>query len=424
MKHNKFILIFFLICSVNLYSQNDNLSLKELYKFAYENYPNSKQIKYFNDINDLKLKNLNVNFLPQISLKGQATYQSEVTKLNISNPLFKPEELNKDQYKLTLDVKQLIFDGGTVSSQKESELSQLKVDKQKLEVELFGLRSRVNDLFFSILLLQEKKKVNENLIKDLNQRISEMESKVRNEIITPNNVYILQAQVLQTEQEIESIDADRKASLKMLSELVGKNLSENSNLDIPFINEYQVNNDFSSRPEYKLFDYQKNQLKSYSDIVNTRIIPKFSAFGQAGFGRPGLNMLDNSFQPFYMVGLSLSWNPINWNSNDNELQIYKINENIIDLQKETFEKNLKVSLEKYKSEIDKYENLLKKDDDIISLRNKIIATLYSQLQNGTITSTVYLTELNNKSQSQIMLETHKIQLLQAKINYLTAKGVY
>jgi len=424
MKYTKFILIFFLICSVNLYSQNDNLSLKELYKFAYENYPNSKQLKYFDDINELKLKNLNVNFLPQISVKGQATYQSEVTKLNISNPLFKPEELNKDQYKLTLDVKQLILDGGTVSSQKESELSQLKVDKQKLEVELFGLRSRINDLFFSVLLLQERKKVNENLIKDLSHRISEMESKVRNEILTPNNVYIFQAQVLQTEQEIVSIDADRKASLKMLSELVGKKLSENSNLDIPFINEFQINNDFSSRPEYKLFDYQKNQLKSYSEIVNTRIIPKFSAFGQAGYGRPGLNMLDNSFQPFYMVGLSLSWNPVNWNSNDNELQIYKINENIVDLQKETFEKNLKISLEKYKSEIDKYENLLKKDEDIISLRDKIIATLYSQLQNGTITSTVYLTELNNKTQSQILLETHKIQLLQAKINYLTAKGVY
>ncbi len=165
-------------------------------------------------------------------------------------------------------------------------------------------------------------------------------------------------------------------------------------------------------------------MNTYSEAVSTRIIPKLSAFGQAGYGRPGLNMLDNTFQPYYMVGVTLTWNPINWNSDNNEKQIYSVNSKIIDAQKETFDKNLKVSLEKYKSDIQKYTDLINKDKDLISLREKITATVYSQLQNGTVTSTVYMTELNNLTQSRLLLETHKLQLLQSKINYLTTKGVY
>jgi outer membrane protein TolC len=407
-----------------LYSQDNTFTLKDCYKIAYENYPNAKQKSYYKSINSLKLDNIGVNYLPQISLKGQATYQSDVTKLEINNPMFQAPELSKDQYKLSLDVRQLLFDGGNTSSLKTTESKQVAVDEQKVEVDLYTLKQKINDLYFAVLLLQEKKKVNELLVSDLKSRIAETESRIKNETMTVNNLYILQAQMLQTEQEIQNIEKDIIGSIKMLSELIGSKISESSVLSKPELQSITYDNDFSSRPEYKLFDYQKDQLNSYTDVVNSRVLPKISAFGQAGYGRPGLNMLDNSFKPFYMVGLNLTWNPVNWNSDNNEKQIYQINQKIVDSQKETFDKNLKVALEKYKSDIEKYEDLIKKDEELISLRNNIVAVTFSQLQNGTITSTVYLTELNNKTQSQLMLETHKVQLLQAKINYLTTKGNY
>ncbi|MCE1163865.1 MAG: TolC family protein [Bacteroidetes bacterium] len=420
----KFLLVVFLAAFAGLYAQDTFITLKDCYKTAYENYPNAKQRDYYKSINDLKLKNLNVNYLPQISFKGQATYQSDVTKLNISLPFFKPEELNKDQYKLTLDVKQLIYDGGSTSSMKETENKQVLIDNQKVEVELFGLKQKINDLYFSVLLLQEKKRVNETVRKDLLDRIAEMESRIKNETAIASSLYMLQAQLIQTDEDIRSIDLDRQSSLKMLGELIGAAIPEDVPLAKPETSPPVYDNDFSNRPEYRLFSLQKEQLNSYSDVVSTRILPKLSAFGQAGYGRPGLNMLDNTFQPYYMVGLTLSWNPVNWNSDNNEKQIYTVNGKIIDSQKETFDKNLKVNLEKYKSEISKYEDLIKKDEELISLREKIVGSVYSQMQNGTVTPTIYLTELNNKTQSQILLETHRIQLLQAKINYQTAKGVY
>jgi outer membrane protein TolC len=223
---------------------------------------------------------------------------------------------------------------------------------------------------------------------------------------------------------MENLNTDREAFLKMLSELIGYTIPEKTELEYPRYQTVVLDDNLSERPENKLFEYQKEQLNSYSDVISSRILPKLSAFGQAGLGRPGLNMLDNNFKPFYMVGLNVTWNPINWGADNNEKQIYQINQKIVDSQKETFEKNVKVSLEKYKSDIYKYENLIQKDEELITLREKIVESTYSQLQNGTITSTVYLTELNNKTQTQLMLETHKLQLLQAKINYLTTKGVY
>ncbi len=420
----KFLLIFFMAVTAGIYPQDKTLTLKDCYGAAYENYPNAKQRDYYKSINELKLRNIGVNYLPQISFKGQATYQSEVTKLNFSLPMFKPEEMNRDQYKLTLDVRQLIYDGGSTSSLKETERKQIEIDNGKIDVELFALKPKINDLYFSVLLLQKKKEVNETLRLDLLSRISEMESRVRNEIAPVSNVYVLQAQVIQTEQEIQSIEADWRASIRMLGELTGISLPESTKLETPAAQDPVYDDDFSNRPEYKLFVRQKEQLNTYSEAVSTRIIPKLSAFGQAGYGRPGLNMLDNTFQPYYMVGVTLTWNPINWNSDNNEKQIYSVNSKIIDAQKETFDKNLKVSLEKYKSDIQKYTDLINKDKDLISLREKITATVYSQLQNGTVTSTVYMTELNNLTQSRLLLETHKLQLLQSKINYLTTKGVY
>jgi outer membrane protein TolC len=208
----------------------------------------------------------------------------------------------------------------------------------------------------------------------------------------------------------------------MLGELLDDELEKNTMLELPspIVTDFEINP--GNRPEYKLFQLEKNSLKSYDDVVFSRSIPKLSIFGQGGYGRPGLNFLDNTFQPYYIVGLNLSWNPINWNRNDNEIQINQINRKIVDIRKETFDKNLEVSLEKYKTEISKLEGLIEKDNEIIKLKSKILSSISSQLQNGIITATDYLTELNSENQAKIMLKTHKVQLIQAKIDFLTLKG--
>ena len=398
----------------------DTLKLNNCYEKAYDSYPNAYAKNYYRSNTNLKLKNLDVNYYPQISFKGQATYQSDVPVINISIPQFKPPELSKDRYQIFMDLKQLIYDGGTTSSLKKIEEKQLSTDNQKIEVELYALRQRVNDLYFSALLIQEKKNVTQNLYDDIKSRITEMESRVENGTIPKS---ILQAQLIQTSQDLDNIETDRIATIKMLGQLIGTDLSPETYLSLPnpVVNNLEVA--AGDRPEYKLFDVQKTQLESYKNTISSQSIPKVNLFGQAGYGRPGLNFLDNTFQPYYTVGINFQWNPINWNSNNNQIQIYEINKKIIDKQRETFDKNLYVSLEKYKEDMVKYEKLLQRDEEIILLRDKIVNSTQSQLQNGTITSTTFLTELNNKNQAVLLYKTHQIQLVQAKINFLNTKGI-
>lgn len=412
-----------IILFLMLFSQKqDTLTLNECYDRVYEKYPNAYQKTIYESSSGLRLKNLDVNYLPQISFKGQATYQSDVPEISIPIPIIKMPEQSKDRYQVLLDIKQLIYDGGTTSSLKNVEEKQLIADKQKIEVELYSLRQRVNDLYFSVLLLQEKKNINQVYYNDVQSKIKEITSKVENGVLQKSNLYILQAQLLQIEQELENIESDKSASIKMLSELMEKDIDNNVTLNLPNPppDNYEVA--AGDRPEYKLFEYQKNQFDALKKSVDSRIMPKLNIFGQAGYGRPGLNILDNTFQPFYTVGVNVSWNPINWSSDKNDIQIYEANKKLIEKQKETFDKNLKVSLEKYKTDIVKYESLIKKDEELISLREKIVESTASQLSNGTITSTVYITELNNKNQVLLTYRTHQIQLIQAKINFLTTKG--
>jgi len=420
LKYNIVLLLFF--AGSHISAQDNSISLKDCYNLAYKNYPEAKQTGLYQSSNELRIKNLNVNYLPQITFKGQASYQSDVTKIVSNVPFFQPNEPPKDRYGLSVDVLQTIYDGGSTSSVKNVENAQMFIEQQKVEVNLYSLRSRINDLYFSAVLLQEKQKVLETLRDDIKNKIKEVESKVKNEVLTSANLYTLQAQLMQTEQDIASVKFDKSSSVKMLAELIGAEISTETNFNLPESDEVLFNNNYANRPEYKLFEFQKNQLSAFDDVTTSRIIPKISMFGQAGYGKPGLNLLDDSYQAFYTVGLNISWNPINWNTNANEKQLNNIRRNIIETQKETFDKNLKVVLEKHRSDILKFEELLEKDAELLSLREKIISSVYSQFLNGTVTSTVYVTELNNKIQTELLMETHKIQLLQSKINFLTAKG--
>ena len=414
----KLLLIFLILFS----NEGDTLKLDYCYEQVYEKYPLAGQKVLYESSTSLKLRNLDKNYLPQINITGQSSYQSDVTEIDLGTPLFTPPKINKDQYKIYLDIKQIVFDGGTTSSLKDVERSQLLVNTQKVEVELYELKQRVNALYFSILLMQEKKNIIDLKYKTIEEQLSEIESQIKNGVLPANSRYTLEAELLKTEQELYEIESNRIASLSMLGELIEKDLDKNTILELPspVLTDLEVTP--GERPEYSLFTLEKNALESYNDVTKTNNLPRLSVFGQGGYGRPALNFLDNTFQFYYIVGINLSWNPINWNRNDNEIQINRLNQKIIDTQREVFDKNLKVNLEKLRAEIFKNEGLIKKDKEIIELKQKSLSSISSQLKNGTITATVYLTELNSLNQAMLLQKTHTIQLIQAKIDFLTLKG--
>ncbi|RLD53488.1 MAG: TolC family protein, partial [Bacteroidetes bacterium] len=372
--------------------------------------------------NELKIKNLNKNYLPQLMINGQMHYQSDVTKTPFQDiPGIKIPTVEKDWYKITLDANQVIYDGGITAKQKELENSKVAIDRQNVELELYKLKDRINNIYFSILLFQENNKTLLLLKKNLEAKLSDVNSGVKNGLLLSSNADILQAEIIKLEQSIIEIEIGVGTSKSIMNEYTGLDLNEKALLSLP---ETQINTSVfeNNRPEYALMTLQQNQLSAMKDVTGRKTMPRIYAFGQLGYGRPGYDMLKNDFDDFYMVGARFNWNIWDWNHSKKEKEVLDIQSQIINTQKETFDKNLKIDLQNKLADIRKIEEIIKRDEEIITLRERISRASSSQLDNGVITSTEYLTEINAEATAKLNLTTHKIQLEKAKIDYSASLG--
>jgi outer membrane protein TolC len=425
MKRN-FILLILITGGMAAFGQSaDTITLEQCYRLAEKNWPLTKQKEMLDNSSALKVKNINKNWLPQMAINGSASYQSDVTEFSIPRvpglPAIESPTISKDWYKLTLDVNQSIYDGNVTSYSKRLEGFNLKGDQKSLQVELYKLKDRVNQVYFSILLYQQ----NEGLFlvtrNQLETKLKEIESGVANGTMMQINADLIRAELIKNDQQITEIRQDRKAGLNMLSELISTPVPENQVVQLPDIRVTDLIYE-NLRPENDLYNIQKSKVDLQRNMVTTKWNPKFYAYGQAGFGRPGFNMLSNSFDGLWIVGAKLSWVPWNWNQNKNEKAIYKIQKEILQSQQENFDKNLRVTVQKDLSDITKYNDLLREDQEMIDLRVRITKVSSSQLDNGVITSSDYISRLTEELQARMSLEIHRIQLERAKLSYLYDTG--
>jgi outer membrane protein TolC len=406
-------------------SGQDTLKIEECYRLAEKNWPLGSQIGMISDNSTLRLKNLGKNFLPQMYLNGSASYQSAVTEVLIPlpaglGPLDMPP-LAKDWYKATLDVTQSIYDGNVTSYNKKLERFNAEMDQTGVKAELYKLKERVNQFYFSVILFDESRKILESSRDQVAAKLKEVSAAVANGAQLPMNADLLQAQLYKIRQSLEEVMADRDAALKMLAELISQPINGQAVLVLPspVITSYAYEN---KRYEDQLFSMQQSRLEVMRNMVTTKWNPKFYAYGQAGYGRPGLNMLSNDFVPWGIIGAKVTWNFWNWNANKNEKKILGIQEQITQTQQSAYDKNLKIQSEKDLSEIVKAGKLLEQDTEIITLREKITKAASSQLDNGVITSSDYLDRLNEEMQARLSMQIHQIQLVKAKLTYLFNQG--
>jgi len=418
----KILILFFILPFAGVSAQQpDTISLNYCQQLALDNYPLIKQKALLSEAAGLKIKNLSTNYLPQISLNGQATYQSAVTEIPKISPMFDFPSMSKDQYKVTLDVNQMIWDGGSTSAQKKLETTGLQVDQLAVDVEIAKIKERVNLIYFNILLAQQNEKVIGNIQDELRSKLKKTEAGISNEVLLQSNADVLKAELIKTEQQLIELANSKNAALNMLSEFINRPLYVTTVFKTPDNNTIEAVYD-NKRLEMQLLDLQINKLDISKSLVNTKVMPRFYAFGQGGYGRPGFNMLSNDFDFFYIVGAKMSWNISGFYQSGREKRIIDIQKNILNTQKETFDKNLKIASQKDAADITKYKQLIGKDDEIIRLRQNITKTASIQLENGVITATEYVTELNAEMQAKLNLELHKIQMKMAEINYLTSMG--
>ena len=413
-------LISMLLCD-SVFAQEQPITLDRCLQQAELQFPLLKQKELYGKISGYNQENIKTNFLPQTNLNGQASWQSDVTSLPIKLPNITIPTPAKDNYKLTLDVNQLFFDAGTTKREEELEKINLEVIRQGVDVEIYKLRDRVSQIYFVILLLKENEEALKVTRGDIESREKKIESQVTHGAMLASNLTVLQVEVLKIDQALTELHYSQESLIQSLVELTGIKMTTSSVLQLPEPNIEGAGIDVK-RPELKLFDLQKDRLSGMDKLTETKTKPRLLGFGTLGYGRPGLNMLSNDFKGYAMVGAKLSWNVWNWNQTNNERQVFGVQKSIIETQKESFNQNLKIALQNNQSEINKYQSLIDTDNHIIQLRNEITLSAASQLDNGVITSTEYLTEVNAELAARLNLKTHQVKLTQAKIDYLITLG--
>ena len=411
-----FILMFI---ALNSFAQ-EKLSLEQCYVLAEGNYPIAKQKTLLATQNELDLEVIKTGKLPKIDFQAQATYQSDVIELPSSSPISTISPPNKDQYQATVSVNQLIYDGGLIDASLAEKSAFLKTQQKQVEVNLYKLKEQVSQFYFSILLLQEKSALLLAKKTQLETTLNEVKAGIKFGILLPNSDSVLEAELLKIGQQLMEVDLNKTSLMTTLSMLIGIPVSPNITLENPEIST-KLNNEIE-RPELALFQLQKEKIEASEQLIDKKNSPKLSGFATGGYGNPGLNMLENSFQPYYIAGIKLNWNVFDWNSTKKQRQSLQVNKEIIDSEQEVFELNTAMEMTQQQSEINKISAFIASDEEIISLRKKILDTSRSQLKNGVITSSAYVTELTNLFEAENNLSTHRIQLQFAKANYNVTKG--
>lgn len=409
------------ICSWSISFAFAQLTLEQCQELSKKNYPLIKQKELISQTREYTIANVHSGYLPQFTLNAQVTYQSDVTRVPIDLPGLAIKPLSKDQYKVYGEVNQTILDGGTIKQNAAVADANSQVEQQKLEVELYKVRERVNQIFFGVLLMDQQLVQADLVKKDLQTSLARMEASIQNGISFRTNADILQAEILKTNQRIIETKSMRSSYLDMLSIFINQPLDEGTSLATPQITPVTESADIA-RPELNLYNTQKLLIASQYHASNTRNMPKLGFFLQAGYGKPGLNVLKNEFDTYYIGGFRLNWNFSGFYNTKRDRQLMEVNNQSIDTQRDLFLFNTKLSLRQNSNDISRLSDLMTVDEQIITLRKRIKETAKAQLDNGVITANDYLRELNAEDLAKQNETLHRVQWMLAQLNYKTTSG--
>ena len=394
---------------------NAQLTLDDCLKKARENYPIIKRYDLIEQSKQYNLSNAAKGYLPQLQVNAKATYQSDVVTIPIQFPGITIPKIPRDQYQAVVDLSQIIWDGGMIRSQKQVIQANSEVDSKQLEVDMYALEDRVNQMYFGILLFNNRLEQNRIFREDLERSHKTIADYMQNGIANQADLDAVRVEQLNAEQTQTQLQSTRTAYLEMLSVMIGEPIDShtvfakpNADLDAlsPTVN----------RPELLLFDAQKELFDSQKAVIKSNYMPKLGFFIEGGIGRPGLNMLSNKWDPFYIGGIRLNWNFSSLYTKDNDLRKIEINKNTVDTQRELFLYNIRLMENRQSEDIKRIMDLMKQDDEIIVLRENIRKAAEAKVANGTGTVTDLMREMTQEDLARQTKVAREIDLLTAIYN--------
>ena len=416
MNRLKYIIVISICCFAATYGQ---ISLEQCQMLARENYPAIKQYGLIEQVTDYSIENAAKAYLPQVVFSAQATYQSDVASFPDQMTAMyeqigiRMKGLNKDQYRVALEVNQTIWDGGASRAQKDIARAEGDLSKQSLEVELYALRDRINNLYFGVLILSEQLRQNTLFQELLESNLKSILAHVDNGTAMASDVNVIKVELLAANQQRIQIESAKEAYSQMLSVMIGKPVGNAETLVKPALQSMPA--DINNRPELRFFNTQAAQFEAQKQALNSSVLPRIGLFAQGFYGNPGLNlfkdMTENRWTWNYIAGVRFQWNIGNYYTLKGNLQKLSLAQQRVESQRETFLFNTDLISIQQRTAIEKMNRIMSDDAEIIQLRTSIRKTSEAKYANGTITVSELLRDIISESQSQQSKALHEIEWL-------------
>lgn len=400
-------------------SADAQLTLDECQQMASDNYPLLQKYDLVRQATEYTIKNIQRGYWPQLSLGGQVSYQSEVTDLpdvlshllSESSPNYKG--MAKDQYQIALDLNQVIWDGGHIKARRDLAASDAEVQVAQADVEMYAIRSRVNELFFGILLLDEKIRLNETLQTLLLDNCRMLETRKMHGTAMESDVDVMRAEYLEARQDLTALRSMRKSYRQMLAIFIGKDTASVINLQKPAASLPQTFD--NRRPELNLYAMQMQQTEAQSRLLNVGLRPKLSLFAHGVYGYPGYDMFDSMFDHDLklngIVGIRFSWNIGRLYTFKTDKHKLELTRKQIETAREIFLFNNNLQSVREREAVNQYHQMMEEDSDIIRLRTSVRQAAEAKLQHGVIGVNDLLQEITKENRARIDHSLHEMEML-------------
>ncbi len=395
------------------------ISIEECYRLVRENYPLIKQYELTEATSMYSFENAAMGYLPRISLSGQAVYQSDVTEFPAAfSDLMKMvgidmAGMSHDQYKVQLEISQTIWDGGYSKAQREAVKAQQEVSELTLDKDMDALESRVNQMYFGILLMEMNLQTNLRMDTLLTANLSAVESAVKNGTALQSDIDNITVERLSLRQQRRQMEMAIRSYKDMLALMIGRKVEDDEIFEIP--EPRIVDTSRNLRTELMLFDARLKEIDTRKKMLDVAVMPKFAFFAQGWYGKPGLNIFDdmvyNRMSWNGVLGITFKWDISGFYTRKNDLRSIEASRRSIELQRDVFEWNLGIQNVQIQNEIDRMYDLKASDDEIVRLRESVRKTSESKYRNGMITVNELLGDIVSENNAVTERSRHHLELL-------------
>ena len=394
-------------------------TLEACQQLACDHYPEIRQYDLIRQSEQYDLSNAARSWLPQVSFSAQATWQNRVPEFPsaLSGMLDQAgvslRGLDKDQYKVALEVNQTIWDGG--QSQADRRVIEATADehRQATEVDLYAVKGRVNDLYFGILLLEERLGQTDLTIALLQSNLDKVRSLVTNGVAMQTDADAVEAELLSVQQQRVQIEASRESYRRMLELFIGQRLAER--LERPEL--VGAVSGESARPELAWIDAQQERLAAQELLVKSATRPRFGVFAQGYYGYPGLDyfagMVSTDWTWNALIGVKMSWNFGAYYTKKNRLSNLRVAKQQLDIQRDVFLFNTDLQVAEEQGNISRLRRALADDDRIVALRRSVREAAESKLRNGVIDTNDLLRKITDEASARSARSLREVELLKA-----------